>query len=369
MRIAHKSIDDLVPYASNARTHSEEQVAKIAASIKEFGFNNPVLIDSDRGIIAGHGRVAAARKLGMEKVPTICLDHLSDGQRRAYILADNRLALDAGWDEEVLAAELERLAADDIDLGLTGFGEEELADLLAEKTEGQTDPDEVPEVEEQAVTLRGDVWLLGRHRLMCGDSSDPRDVAALLQDEKVGSVVLDPPYEMKEAVWAKWIMDPCIVFGQAVHIRMVPADLWRFERVVVKRHKHRSATVQLQHQHAFIAQCGTDKRLPEDKQVTLPSVVEQEQDTQHDHQKPAALVVEHLQHWTPPEAVPVVDPFGGSGTTVIACEQVGRPCRTMELDERYCDVIVRRWQDFTGEKARHEDSTVTFAEVEEQRRG
>ncbi len=196
-RIELWPLERLVPYARNARTHSPEQVAKIAASIAEFGFNNPVLVDSGSGIIAGHGRMAAARMLGLAEVPVIVLDHLSDAQRRAYVLADNRLALDAGWDDEMLATELAALQVDGFDLDLTGFTDDELADLLESVDAEQVpegDPDEAPDPPAEPVTVLGDVWLLGRHRLMCGDSTSVDAVDTLMQGAKADMVFTDPPY-------------------------------------------------------------------------------------------------------------------------------------------------------------------------------
>ncbi|TCH99201.1 site-specific DNA-methyltransferase, partial [Roseococcus sp. SYP-B2431] len=187
-------VDDLIPYAQNARTHSPAQVAQIAASIREFGFTNPVLVDGDRGIIAGHGRVMAARQLGLVEVPTIELSHLTPTQRRAYILADNRLALSAGWDDEMLRLELGELHSEGFDLALTGFGEDELARFLLEPTAGLTDPDEVPAPPEIPVSRAGDVWVLGRHRIICGDATDPVVVEAVLAGVRPHLMVTDPPY-------------------------------------------------------------------------------------------------------------------------------------------------------------------------------
>jgi len=187
---------DLIPYARNTRTHSEAQVAQIAGSIREFGFTNPVLIDGENGIIAGHGRVMAAQKLGLDKVPCIRLGYLTETQKRAYIIADNKLALNAGWDEEMLALELSELKDEDFDLSLIGFDESELADLMAETTEGETDPDEVPEPPIDPVSVLGDVWVLGKHRLMCGDSTSIDDLRKLCGEQDVDMWLTDPPYNV-----------------------------------------------------------------------------------------------------------------------------------------------------------------------------
>jgi hypothetical protein len=362
--IEHLPTQDLIPHVRNSRTHSEAQVAQIAGSIREFGFTNPVLIDANGTIIAGHGRVLAARKLAMPSVPCLRLGHLTQAQVRAYVIADNKLALNAGWDEDMLRAEIEALKLDGFDSGQIGFSDDELAALLAQTANaGQTDPNDVPELPQDAVTRLGDVWIIGAHRITCGDSSDPRVISALIKDDPIACAVVDPPYELKESVWSKWIMDPCIVFGQAKHIRMIPDKLWRFERIIVKRHKHRSATVQVRHSHAFVAQCGTVKKLPDNKKITLASVIEQEQDTEHDHQKPATLLAEHLEHWTPMSAGWVIDPFSGSGSTIIACEMTGRVAAACELNPPYVDIAVERWQKFTGKQAVLESTGQTYDEL------
>lgn len=340
---------ELIPQARNARTHSDEQVAQIAASIREFGFTNPVLIDAQGTIIAGHGRVMAARKLGLESVPCLRLGHLTPEQVRAYVIADNKLALNAGWDDEMLKAELDALLKGGFDVGLAGFSDAELQEMLSAAPQPIDDgePNQA-EAENKWQVREGDIWTLGRHRIACGDSSDRRVVSALLGEDEPACAIVDPPYELKESVWSKWIMDPCIVFGQAKHIRMIPDRLWRFERVVVKRHKHRSATVQVRHAHAFIAQCGTQKKLPEDKKATFPSVIEQEVETEHDHQKPAFLIAEHLQAWTPKGNGIVLDPFSGSGSTILACESIGWTARAIELSPGYVSVAIERWAAATG---------------------
>jgi len=356
MQITQQKTDALIPYARNAKKHSDEQISKIAASIREFGFNAPILVSPDLTIIAGHGRVMAAQKLGLEEVPCVILDHLTDTQRRAYVLADNRLGeLGGGWDLEMLRLEVEDLG-DALD-GL-GFDADELKELgvVGEEEQGTADAepqiDKAEELREKWGVELGQLWELGEHRILCGDCSDPRNVDQLCEGEQIDCVVLDPPYELKQSVWSKWIHDPCIVFGQAVHLRMVPEKLWRFERVILKRHKHRSATIQVRHSHAFIAQCGTIKKLPDDKKITLPSVVEQEEGTQHDHQKPVELIAEHLLHFTPKGDGVVVDPFLGSGSTVIACEQLGLKCRAIELNPAYVAIAIQRWADATGKEPR-----------------
>ena len=201
-----RMVSEVIPYASNSRTHSEEQVTAIAASIKEFGFTNPVLIDEGNGIIAGHGRVLAAKKLGLTEVPVIVLSHLTEAQRKAYVIADNKLALNAGWDLELLSIEMRGLNDAGFDLNLIGFSADEIANLLVEKTDGLTDPDDVPELSDVAVTKAGDVWRLGKHRLMCGASHVATDVNKLLNEVEPHLMVTDPPYGVEyDANWRdKW---------------------------------------------------------------------------------------------------------------------------------------------------------------------
>jgi hypothetical protein len=357
-RLEPRKVAQLVPYARNARTHSEAQVAQLAASIREWGWTNPVIVDPANNIIAGHGRVLAAQKLGIEEVPCVVAEGWTEAQKRAYIVADNKLAMNAGWDEELLALEFEELRQLDFDLSLTGFDEDEILGLkMGEEAEGA---DDVPEVQEHATTQAGDVWRMGPHRVMCGDALDEAHRGRLMAGETPGVTVLDPPYELADPKWVPFISDPCIVFGQARQIRRIPDALWRFERVVAKRYKHRSATVQIAHEHAFVAQCGSVKTLPKTSE-TFPSIVQQEIEREHEHAKPVSLLVEHLTHWTPPWSL-VFDPFLGSGTTLIAAEQMGRKCYGMEISPQYCDVIVRRWEKLTGKSAVLESTGETFAE-------
>lgn len=363
MQIEQLPISSLVPYARNARTHSDAQVAQIAGSIREFGFTNPVLIDASGGIIAGHGRVMAARALGMADVPCIRLSHLTDVQRRAYVLADNRIAMNSGWDLDMLALEFTELQIDGVEIPALGFDDAEIATILADPL--PVDIDDLPAPLPHSVSRVGDVWIMGNHRLVCGDSMTDSVVSAALGGDSASLTILDPPYEMPDKVWDAWISDPCIVFGQARHLRRVPDALWRFERVIVKRYRHRSATVQIDHRHAFVAQCGTVKRLPCTTE-TFPSVIEQEIDREHDHAKPVSLLVEHMTKWTP-EWRRCIDPFAGSCSSIIAAESCGRACSAIELDPVYVDIGVRRWQELTGHDAILESSGRTFADTEAER--
>jgi hypothetical protein len=356
MKIENIKTESLVPYARNAKLHDESQVSKIASSIREFGFNNPVLVDGEKppGIIAGHGRVLAAKKLGLTEVPCIRLAHLSEAHKRAYILADNRLAeLGGGWDAEMLKLELADLGELDVDLEGIGFWVDDLADMEldmgdgAGKGEVDAEPqiDKAEELREKWGVQTGQLWQLGDHRILCGDSINAEDVARVMGGQKWGVAVIDPPFERNDL---PHLSDPCIVFGQAKHIRLIPDSLWRFERVIDKVTAHRSATVQVGHRHAFVAQCGTVKKLPEGSD-TYPSIIVCEDRPDHRHQKSVELLVEHLTVWTPPFEI-AFDPFSGSGTTIIACEQLGRKCRAIEISPGYVAVAIQRWADATGKE-------------------
>jgi DNA modification methylase len=393
MKIETIKTAELIPYARNSRTHSESQVAQIAGSIREFGFTNPVLIDADNGIIAGHGRVLAAQKLGQDKVPCIRLDHLTDTQRKAYIIADNKLALNAGWDEEMLSLELTDLASLDFDVSLTGFSEDELAGLLAETTEGETDEDAVPEVPAQPVTVEGDVWLLGRHRLMCGDSTSIDAVERLMAGRKADMVFTDPPYnidyqgvkdkrdkikndKMADADFVQFLRDSlmgcetmyvCCSWQYAGLFKQAMTDLACAPKAMIVWNKVNPA----QHldkyfkQHEIIFYYGDFGG-----QKTLRGDVwelKRQRNTVHPTMKPVELI--DMAMVDQPDKNVVYDAFGGSGSTLISCEKNHRDCRMMELDSKYCDVIIKRWQDFTGKTAIHEASGKTFDELKAQQEG
>jgi DNA modification methylase len=392
-------VEDLVPYARNARTHSPAQVAQIAASIREFGFTNPVLVDGERGIIAGHGRVMAARQLGLVEVPTIELSHLSPAQRRAYVLADNRLALSAGWDDEMLRLELGELHSEGFDLALTGFGEDELAGFLLEPTTGLTDPDEVPAPPEIPVSRAGDVWVLGRHRIVCGDSTDPATVEAVLAGVCPHLMVTDPPYgvnydpawrnragisttqrtglvendhraDWREA-WALFPGEVAYVWHGALHATTVAESLtacgfdiraqivWAKERLVMGRgHYH------WQHEPCWYAvrSGGTGHWAGDRKQTTLWTIASNAQDTTTTHgtQKPVECMRRPIEN-NSSSGQAVYEPFSGSGTTIIAAEMSGRACHAVELSPAYVDVAVLRWQAFTGGEGVLEANGETFA--------
>jgi site-specific DNA-methyltransferase (adenine-specific) len=395
----------LVPYARNSRTHSDQQVAQIAASMREFGFTNPVLVDEAGGIIAGHGRVMAAKSLGLVEVPCIRLAHLSEAQKRAYVIADNKLALNAGWDEAMLRLELEDLQAADFDLDLLGFNADELGALLTEpepETEGLTDPDEAPDPPARPVTVEGDVWLLGKHRVMCGDSTRIDQMEALTLGGGIDMWLTDPPYNVayegktKDAlkiqndsmsdgqfrqflrdayVAADAVMKPGAVFyvwhadSEGYNFRGAAQDAgWKVRQCLIW--KKQSLVMGRQDYHWRHEPClygwkeGAGHLWASDrKQTTILEFDRPSRNAEHPTMKPVALFEYQMLNNTKGGDA-VLDSFGGSGTTLIAAEKNGRIARLMELDPRYCDVIVNRWQDFTGRQATLEATGQSFAEVE-----
>lgn len=394
------AVKSLIPYARNSRTHSDAQVAQVAASIREFGFTNPVLVDGDGGIIAGHGRVLAARKLGMESVPVIVLAHLTEAQKRAYVIADNKLALNAGWDDDLLRVEFAELGDLGFDLELTGFSGDDIAALQpVDVTEGLTDEDAVPEVPEQPITAMGDVWLLGKHRLMCGDSTSIDAVERLLEGERAGMVYTDPPYgveyqsnmRVKSAkfdvlknddklldiapvidacsdgwvfVWTSWKaltkwIDQFGSFGYPTN-----QVIWHKPGGGIGDLKRTFAS---DYETALVWHRGAElagKRIGSVWKVSKDGAA----NYLHPTQKPVALAEEALDKTTKPGCL-VLDMFGGSGSTVIACEKTGRRARLMELDAKYCDVIVKRWQEFTGKQGVLDGDGRTFSEAAQAKAG
>jgi DNA modification methylase len=382
-QIEHLLVSSLIPYARNSRTHSDEQVSQIAGSIREFGFTNPVLIDADGTIIAGHGRVMAAKKLGLETVPCIRLGHLTPSQVRAYVIADNKLALNAGWDDQMLRFELESLQDDGFNMDLTGFSDEELAELLEPKVvEGETDPDQTPEVPVDPITKLGDIWILGNHRLMCGDSTSIDAVQEMMAGVKADVLFTDPPYginfkpqrgthdiilndNLNGAEFDNFLDG---VFGTALVV-MKPdtyAFVWTgwskigaFERSLQKFFKIQAMHIWVKNNFG-IGYYSRPKHEPfylclNGKPVypsTAPADVwdhARVHKTVHSCEKPVGLIEDVLNTYHKNSVV--LDLFGGSGSTLIACEKTHRKARLMELDPKYCDVIVKRWEDFTGKKA------------------
>lgn len=399
--IVQVSIDKLIPYARNSRTHSEAQVAQIAASIKEFGFVNPVLIDESDGLIAGHGRVMAARKLGIDKVPCIRLSHLDENQKRAYIIADNKLALNAGWDDEMLALEINDLQDAGFDLALTGFSDEEIDKLNPKVIDGLTDDDEVPEPPATPVTKLGDVWLLGKHRLLCGDSTSIDELNKLTCGQLVDMWLTDPPYNVayeggtKEKltikndsmgndefrqflrdcyVAADAVMKPGAVFyiwhadSEGYNFRGAAKDAnWTVRQCLIW--KKSSLVMGRQDYHWKHEPClygwkdGAGHLWAADrKQTTILEFDKPSRNGEHPTMKPVALFEYQLLNNTKGGDI-VLDSFGGSGTTIIAAEKNGRISYMVELDPKYCDVIVKRWQEFTGKTATLESNGKTFAEL------
>ena len=376
MKIQDKLVSELIPYVKNSRTHSDEQVAQIAASIKEFGWTNPILIDGQNGIIAGHGRLMAARKLGYEKVPTIELKDLTETQKKAYTIADNRLALNAGWDNEMLTIELNDLLADGFALELLGFDPKELNALLEpEQIEGLTDEDETPPIPEEPKTKPGDIYQLGNHRLMCGDSTSIDAVDRLMDGQKADMVFTDPPYNigykdmngvhdaikndkmdddefldfLRSTIMPCDIMYVCCSWQYAHLFKQVMAELDKPAKAMIVWDKVNPAqNLDLYFkQHEIIFYHG-----PFGGQKTQRGdiwQVKRQRNTVHPTMKPVELIELALNDH--PTKKIVYDAFGGSGSTLIACEKVGKRARLMELEPKYCDVIVKRWEDFTGKKA------------------
>ena len=387
----------LLPYARNARTHSDDQVAQIAASIAEFGFTNPILAGSDGIIVAGHGRLAAAQKLGLEIVPVVVLDHLTPTQRRALVIADNRIAENAGWDLDVLRIELEALQLEGFDLDITGFDADALADLIAgdePDNEGQTDEDAVPEVAETPISRPGDVWVMGQHRLLCGDATVAASYEVLLEGGLVDMVFTDPPYNVNYANSAKDKMrgkDRAILndnLGEgfydfllaaltptvahcrgAIYVAMSSSELDTLQSAFRAAGGHWSTFIiwakntftlgraDYQRQYEPILYGwpdGATRHWCGDRdQGDVWNIKKPQKNDLHPTMKPVELVERAIRNSSRPGNV-VLDPFGGSGTTLIAAEKSGRVARLIELDPKYVDVIVRRWEEFTGKQATRE---------------
>jgi len=380
-------IDKLIPYARNARTHSEEQVAQIAASINEWGWTTPVLVDETGEIIAGHGRVMAARKLGIEQIPTMTATGWTDAQKKAYVLADNQLPQNAGWDMDLLKVEIQDLGEMDFDLDLIGFDGDVIADLLAKPTDGLTDEDAVPEVPDDPVTVEGDIWLLGDHRLMCGDSTSIDAVEKLMDGKKADFVYMDPPYGMNldtkylksEKVKGKSYspvigdeeyFDPSFFFEYFNDAR--EHFWWGADYYCQTLPKGGSWVVWDKKKEDLDESIGTGYELCWSKNPHKRMLArflwsgftakEKNEGRVHPTQKPIDLHKWFFDRWGKDNDV-VVDLFGGSGSTLIACEKTNRDCRMMELDLKYCDVIIKRWCDFTGKDAILERTGETFAEL------
>jgi DNA modification methylase len=418
-KIEQVSIELLIPYANNARTHSDAQVAQIAASIREFGFTNPVLTSDDNTIIAGHGRVMAARKLGLTRVPVIRLSHLSETQRKAYILADNKLALNAGWDDNLLSIELADLKDLGFDTDLTGFSADEIAALMpVEVTEGLTDEDEVPDVPQEPVTKLGDVWILGKHRVMCGDSTSIDAVEKLMAGQKADFCFTSPPYNLGKSValrngarkgadsayndfsddgeWSdlmRGFISNAIMFAEVscINVQMLSGNKFDLLKLFGDYANHTVdiavwsksnpppamadgvMTSAFEFMWFVSADENPNRRIKgaSFQRGTFSNVFEYATASGHDASVHGAVfplpVAEHFIKNCSQKTAVVLEFFGGTGTSMIACEKTGRVNRSMELDPKYCDVIVKRWQDFTGKKATLESTGQLFDEVGKKR--
>ena len=402
--MTHKSITaqvkDLIPYARNSRTHSDEQITQIASSIREFGFTNPIIIDDKNNIIAGHGRIMAANKLGIKEVPCVVVSGWTEAQKKAYVIADNKLALNAGWDEQMLKLEFDELGELGFNLELTGFSLDEIGKFNPVVVEGLTDEDAVPEAPETPKTVLGDIWLLGEHRIMCGDSTSIDAVEKLMDGKKADMVFTDPPYRMQveggvnqpigraaaklgESIKDLCDFDPKEFLGVLPTVfdknkmnsyifcnkDLVPDYLqwgvkagyafnilfWKKPNAIPLGGQWRP---DVEYLLVFRKSAIWNNAL---KDVSYSKCLEygRENSTPHPTMKPVDMIVNQIKISSNDNSI-VLDLFGGSGSTLIACEKTGRSCRMMELDHKYCDVIIKRWQDFTGRKAVHAETGEAF---------
>ena len=406
-KVERWAVERLIPYARNARTHDQAQVAQLAASIREWGWTVPVLVDEEGTIIAGHGRVMAARKLGITEVPVMVARGWTEAQRRAYVLADNKLAENAGWDKSLLALEVNDLKTLGLDLALTGFSDIELDALSMAPRQGLTDPDDVPDTPVKPVSGLGDVWLLGHHRLVCGDCTDRKVVAKALNDVSPHLMVTDPPYgvdydpawrkrsglsegnsqlatgtvlnddraDWREA-WALFPGDVAYVWHSALHAGTVTTSLeaagfvirsqiiWDKTRLIISRGDYH-----WQHEPAWYAvrKGKTGHWAGDRKQTTVWGIQHAKSDTGHGTQKPVECMKRPIEN-NSSAGQAVYEPFSGSGTTIIAAEMTGRACHAIELNPAYVDVAVQRWEAFTGSQAKLDGTSETFAAIAGRRR-
>ena len=377
-------INKLIPYVNNARTHNAQQINKLRSSLREFGFINPVIIDRDFNVIAGHGRIMAAKEEGINEVPCVFVDYLTEAQMKAYILADNRMAMDAGWDEELLKVEIEALQAEDFDLSLTGFDESELAGFFDTADDAKDDDFDVDaELEKPPVTKSGDLWLLGNHRLLCGDSTKEENYTLLMNGKKANLVVTDPPYNvnyqgtagkikndnLENDKFYQFLFDAFTCMEKAMandasiyvfhadteglNFRKAFADagfylsgtcIWKKQSLVLGRSPY-----QWQHEPCLFGwkKNGKHRWYSDRKQTTIWEFDKPKKNGDHPTMKPVPLIAYPIKNSSMSNCI-VLDPFGGSGSTLIACEQTNRICHTIELDEKYCDVIVKRYIEQAG---------------------
>ena len=381
------SIDKLIPYVNNARTHSKEQINKLRSSLREFGFINPVIIGRDYGIIAGHGRVMAAREEGISEVPCVFVDHLTEAQKKAYIIADNRMALDAGWDEEILRVEIEALQAEAFDISLTGFGDDEISDLFGKDKNDVEDDDYdlTAALEKAAFVEKGDVWVVGRHRLVCGDATNADDVALLMDGKKANLIVTDPPYgvsfkstsgltikndSMKDEEFYNFLyksfenMVAHMESGGSAYVFHADTEGLTFRKAFIDAGFHLAGVCiwsknslvlgrsdyQWQHEpvlYGFLKN-GKHRWYSDRKQTTIWNFNKPKRNENHPTSKPLDLLSYPIRNSSQENAI-IIDTFGGSGSTLMACEQTNRICFTMELDEKYASVILRRYVEDTGD--------------------
>ena len=383
-------LSKLVPYINNARTHSPEQVTKLRSSLREFGFVNPVIIDRDYGIIAGHGRVMAAKEEGIEEVPCVFVDYLTEAQKKAYIIADNRFAQDAGWDEELLRIEIEALQGMDFDVGLTGFNDDEIADLFDAngKSEAEDDDFDLSAALEKASFVQcGDIWTVGRHRLMCGDATSTEDVAALMDGKKANLIVTDPPYnvdfkssnglsikndKLENDKFYKFLlaafhnMAANLEKGGAAYVFHADTEGLNFRRAFIDAGFHLAgcciwvknslvlgrSDYQWQHEPVLYGFLQNGKHYWSKNagrsQTTIWNFDKPKKNKNHPTSKPLDLLAYPIGNSSRENSI-VIDTFGGSGSTMMACEQTNRICYTMELDEKYASVILRRFVENGGD--------------------
>lgn len=381
-------VDKLIPYVNNARTHSKEQINKLRASIREFGFINPVIIDRDYNVIAGHGRILASKEEGIDKVPCVFVDYLTDAQKKAYIIADNRMALDADWDEELLKIEIESLKDEDFDLSFTGFDESELLDLFGDDSKGKVEDDNFDlssALEKASFVEKGDVWTIGKHRLMCGDATSKEDVQTLMGDTKGNLILTDPPYgvsfksssgltiendSMKNDEFYNFLLSAFknmadhLEKGGSAYVFHADTEGLNFRKAFVDSGFHLAgcciwvknslvlgrSDYQWQHEPVLYGfmQNGKHRWYSDRKQTTIWNFDKPKKNSNHPTSKPLDLLSFPISNSTQENAV-VIDTFGGSGSTLMACEKMNRICYTMELDEKYASVILRRYVEDTGD--------------------
>ena len=401
MELIKKKVSELIPYINNSRTHSEEQITQLVSSIKEFGFTNPILLAPDNSIIAGHGRLQAVKRLGHEEVPCIVVEGLTKTQIKALIIADNQLALNAGWDLEKLSVEIEGLKDEDFNIDILGFNDDFIKDLLFKENQGLTDEDDVPETSEQSITKLGDIWKLGNHKLICGDSTLLNNYEKLFNDRKADLLMTDPPYNVdyegktkeklkikndskEDKEFLQFLIDSfnnCSInlklgcsfyifhsdwFGLEFRQSIKNSDLelkqnliWQKNSMVMGRQDY-----QWQHEPCLYGwkKGATHYWYSDRKQTTIIKFDRPTKSKLHPTMKPVGLVEYLIKNSSKQEDI-VLDPFLGSGTTLIACEKLQRFCYGIELDPKYCDVIIKRWQQYTGKEAIHEQTGKTYNSI------